>query len=48
MNCGECLMSKVQIVKLVNGVCPDCGTDYNETGEKGEHGNVNPTQRQGN
>ena len=25
MNCGYCLMEKVEIVALLDGVCPDCG-----------------------
>lgn len=25
LNCGECLMRDVKIVKLVDGVCPVCG-----------------------
>jgi hypothetical protein len=28
MNCGECLSKNVKMVPLVNGVCPECGTDY--------------------
>lgn len=26
--CGECLMRDVEIVELVNNVCPVCGADY--------------------
>jgi hypothetical protein len=28
LNCGDCLMDRVKVVKLVNGKCPDCGADY--------------------
>lgn len=31
MKCGECLASKVEIVTLVNGICPKCGADYSAT-----------------
>lgn len=27
-NCGECLLNRVEVVALVNGVCPECGADY--------------------
>lgn len=30
MNCGECLIERVQIVPLVDDVCPVCGADYRE------------------
>jgi hypothetical protein len=33
MNCGECLYKNVEIVQLVNGVCPKCGTDYAATAD---------------
>ena len=33
MNCGECLSNKTEIVPLVNGVCPKCGTDYAATAD---------------
>lgn len=36
-NCGECLMNKVEVVKLdAEGVCPKCGTDYGATEAKDE------------
>lgn len=28
MNCGECLMRNVEIVQLIDGICPKCGADY--------------------
>jgi hypothetical protein len=28
MNCGNCLESKVKIVELSDGICPQCHTDY--------------------
>lgn len=31
MMCGECLSKRVEIVELVKGVCPKCGTDYAAT-----------------
>lgn len=30
MNCGNCLMEKVEMVTLKDGVCPKCGTDYRD------------------
>lgn len=30
MNCGNCLMGSAKIVRLVDGVCPACGTDYRD------------------
>ena len=27
-NCGDCLFERVDIVQLVEGVCPKCGADY--------------------
>lgn len=27
-SCGECLMNDVEVVALVDGVCPRCGADY--------------------
>lgn len=32
-NCGECLIERVEVVKLVDGVCPVCGTDYQHDAE---------------
>jgi hypothetical protein len=31
VNCGECLMNRAEVVELVNGKCPKCGTDYAAT-----------------
>ena len=28
--CGECLMTAVEVVELVEGKCPRCGIDYNK------------------
>ena len=28
MKCTYCLMKHTEIVELVKGVCPKCGTDY--------------------
>jgi hypothetical protein len=33
MHCGECLNKRVEIVQLVKGVCPKCGTDYAATAD---------------
>lgn len=33
MNCGNCLMERVEMVKLVDGECPKCGADYGEHAE---------------
>lgn len=30
MKCGECLMERIKFVNLVDGICPECGTDYND------------------
>lgn len=35
MNCGECLVNRVEIVPLVNGLCPKCKADY-RTGDEPE------------
>jgi hypothetical protein len=32
MNCGNCLVDSVQVVELVGGKCPKCGTLYHEAG----------------
>jgi hypothetical protein len=31
--CGECLYERVEVVQLVEGVCPKCGADYAPTAD---------------
>jgi hypothetical protein len=33
MMCGECLDKRVELVPLVNGICPKCKTDYAATAD---------------
>ena len=33
LHCCKCLDKRTEIVKLVDGVCPKCGTDYAATGD---------------
>jgi hypothetical protein len=30
--CGECLIEKIEVVTLVDGICPKCGADYRHSG----------------
>lgn len=34
-NCGNCLMERVEIVVLNDGVCPKCGADYRQAAHGG-------------